>query len=63
MLELALEPRSIHYSIALTTITLPFWEVKNVLEIICKSHIINPIRELAIQPGNNQEEYRSPNDS
>ena len=46
---------------ALSPIKLPFWEVKNVLEIIYKSHIINPIRELAIQTGNNQEEYRSPN--
>ena len=48
---------------ALTTMILPFWEVETVLEIIYKSHIINPIKELAIQTGNNQEEYRSPNES
>ena len=48
---------------ALTTMTLPFWEVETILEIIYKSHIINPIRELAVQTGNNQEEYMSPNDS
>ena len=47
---------------ALTTIILPFSEVENVLEIIYKSCTINPIRELAVQTGNNQEKNRSPND-